>query len=152
MVPGGDEEHTDHVEESTEDPVLPGDHHEEGGQGNQVGSEEGERREPVGSVDSGRRIRGRGADRRGNGCSHGWAMSPTGWRHRDGSSRHRGRRLHSSSTRTVVYSATYRSPFGPAAILIGVRPAVAGPRISAPVLALNSDPWQGQAMSFDERA
>ena len=51
----------------------------------------------------------------------------------------------------ITHPGTYRSPLEPLITEIVVSPLVAGPRITSPVLASNSDPWQGQAMIRADR-
>jgi hypothetical protein len=45
---------------------------------------------------------------------------------------------------------TYSCPFGPSAIASFVSPVAAGPTSTAPVLALNCEPWHGQMITFAE--
>ena len=78
VVSGGDAEHPGHVEDGAEDPVLPADHHEEGGQRDEVGDQEGDRRHPVGPVDGPvHRLGVRGACRHGDGGGHEIGPTPT---------------------------------------------------------------------------
>jgi hypothetical protein len=55
-----------------------------------------------------------------------------------------------ASARVALRSAqlTYSCPFGPSAIPSFVSPVAAGPSSTAPVLALNCEPWHGQIITF----